>query len=478
MHEVKECQENANKINVLNDLAFRLMKQKGISITKARDEIAKEFSFKNWQTLLSNLDKVKELQFEKKFPNETSNNAFLSKKGIDRVALWPTPVGLRKSILDATAPLRLLLKESGIHDYTTQNKGQENKKFVLGYLVGDSVQETRVSLYRPETKKGDPRIWFSKLSRFASAGAELAVTVNEDTLFVFNLSAFNYENLLEQGAFDNYPKVLSLFSSSFLSTNALELLEKFKKLGVIHAPHRNQSNKDQKRDTDVGMAIEAAIGIAPNSAKQPDYKGIELKAWRNEKKNRHTLFTQIPSKFLDSRISSMCDFAALVGYAIRKAEVLPLALKKRADAKDLRCTVSAVVPNSQNLMLRVDNESDELIEFRDKEDLLLWTGKDLRKRLVTKHPETFWISCKTLKDNQGLEAFKVEKIYYTRSPLHRLFLSLIEQGKITLDHLCSWHIINKGSPNPKVGFTEKGPSFKIRENDLRLLFPDPIEIDI
>ena len=56
--------------------------------------------------------------------------------------LSPTPTGMAKSIIDAIADVRILLKESGIHDYDLQKQGPENKTIVKSFFVNhDAVVE-------------------------------------------------------------------------------------------------------------------------------------------------------------------------------------------------------------------------------------------------------------------------------------------------------------------------------------------------
>ena len=60
-----------------------------------------------------------------------------------RVAfISPTPTGMEKSIMDAIGDVRILLKESGIHNYDLQGQGQDrcnpqsrnrNHSYILQY---------------------------------------------------------------------------------------------------------------------------------------------------------------------------------------------------------------------------------------------------------------------------------------------------------------------------------------------------------
>src|SRR5687767_12830588 len=82
--------------------------------------------------------------------------------GVDCTFVVPTLAGLEKCILDATAGVRAWLREQKIHDYSDQKQGPDAKVLINAVLFsrGEIVQST-ASLYRPITKNGDPRIWFS-----------------------------------------------------------------------------------------------------------------------------------------------------------------------------------------------------------------------------------------------------------------------------------------------------------------------------
>lgn len=78
-----------------------------------------------------------------------------------------TPTGLKKSILDATAPMRAYFLENGVHDYETQPQGQKYKQIKTACILTDTKKfVTKVAFYRPNTKKGDPRMWIYGLGSY------------------------------------------------------------------------------------------------------------------------------------------------------------------------------------------------------------------------------------------------------------------------------------------------------------------------
>ena len=123
--------------------------------------------------------------------------------GVPVAFLTVTETQLKKSIMDAVKPVRELLKEKGVHDYDTQKQGTDSKTVkTANFLIYECVTvgsdgdetlidattavEEKVTLYRPASKKGDPRIWFTNLKKYAHAGDTLVVMADNETLYVVN----------------------------------------------------------------------------------------------------------------------------------------------------------------------------------------------------------------------------------------------------------------------------------------------------
>ncbi len=95
---------------------------------------------------------------------ETKNVKFLVDKQVEFATIQITETGLKKSILDATAPVRAYFKEKNVHDYDLQLQGPEHKRVIDTFIMTEVAQYlTKASLYRPVTKKGDPRLWVNKV---------------------------------------------------------------------------------------------------------------------------------------------------------------------------------------------------------------------------------------------------------------------------------------------------------------------------
>ena len=201
--------------------------------------------------------------------------------------------------------------------------------------------------------------------------------------------------------------------------------------------------------TAIGMSIEAALGIPPNSSKAPDYKGIELKSARNNK-NRSTLFAQVADWNL-SKCKSSAEILDNYGY-------------QREEDFRLYCTVSTKQANSQGLKFIYDEGNDVLQECHsDGQQVAAWPGNLLRGRLLEKHRETFWIQADSI-DIGGKEHFILKSVVHTRSPMLSQLMPLIASGVVTMDHL-----IKRKDGRVQ----EKGPLFKLHKDALKLLFPTP-----
>ena len=381
---------------------------------------------------------------------EISKVKELSNNSIPFTLIEPTKTALEKSIIDATAPVRLFLQEQCIHDYNLQQQGPENKINIeeTFILTEDEQIKSNTSLYRPNTKKGDPRIWFKNLPKYSNANDIFAITYLDSCIYLFNITQLDILEILKG---ENSP--IKKLAKSFLDNSnniADELLGKLREIvnsGAIKAIRTG--------DTAVGHAIESALGIEQNSDKKPDYKGIELKSSRAKKTTRKNLFAQV-SDWEKSKFKSSEEILNKFGY------------QRDSDFK-LYCTVSSKVVNSQGLSLKINLEDDLLIEYSNKPEVgefVVWTLTKLKSRLLEKHNETFWIDAESeLID--GIEHFHLKKVLYTKKPNPYIFQLLIEQGEITIDHLI------KKDEDGKV--IEKGPLFKISKKGFTVLFPEPIE---
>ena len=361
---------------------------------------------------------------------ETKNVKFLVDKQVEFATIQITETGLKKSILDATAPFRAYFKEKNIHDYETQLQGPEHKRVVDTYILTEEKQHhAKTSLYRPVTKKGDPRLWVNKVRdvEFLRANDIFAFIAHRGVLFTINLTTVNIEKVC-MSPIDTPLKDLIFEISRRKTSISNELLELIKDRMSDWMP------AEILADTGIGRTVESVLGIDMNPSKRPDYKGIELKSHREASKVRNTLFTQAP-EWAISRLKSGRAIVEEYGY-----------IPDGYIHKSLHVTLTANRPNPQGLGLLVQPqlgilEADEFARialddgsFRKINDVAAWQLINLHERLLTKHHETFWIEAETKKES-GQEYFRVSQILHTKNPITSQFDVLLDQGQITVDFL-------------------------------------------
>ena len=459
--------------------AKKLKKEKNLSHSAALHAISLDLGFESWSALQKEIKIREQLSFATPAPSNTfaeyddidmseedyavierernedlpfevkdlvlKNKRYLTKLGAEYSIFELTLTGLAKSILDATQSVRAHFEELNFHFYAEQGQGPKHKVIKDAYLLTDSkVTKSAMSLYRPKTKKGDPRMWFRKLGGFAKAGDQVAIIILGDIAYLINLS-----KVLLSSSIALAKSEIKIFLDNFSKVEnevANELLAKLQKLAEKPLPALRSG------DTAIGYTIETHLNIAANSSKQPDYYGIELKSGRGVK-SRTTLFAQV------------ADWA--ISPCKKSAEILNKYGYEREDDFKLYCTVSIQRENSQGLSFIYDQSKDELQEWYNKAELVaIWPGKLLRARLKEKHSETFWIEAES-EVIDGVENFHLLNVTHTKSPVVSQLMPLIQSGVITMDHL-----IKKSGKTNRV--SEKGPLFKMNKRELDLLFPEPV----
>jgi len=385
---------------------------------------------------------------EKSDANIAEALAKFNKIGVDVALIVPTANGMQKSIMDATASIREYFRDVGIHVYDDQNKGQDSKVIKTAFFVWpDSLQETSASLYRPETKNGDPRIWFPKLKEYASPFNLLALVVHNGKIYVINCS--RPEVLATLANPDTPLGSLMAALAPKPDSVASELLARIKDISS-----RGFIKTVRAGDTGVGATLEDLLGISANANKTPDYKGIEIKAKRLRKgrPNRVTLFSQVPDWKL-SPIGSAWDLLSSYGYY-------------RNGKLRLNHEMNAKAPNSLGFMLELDANRDWLkqnhVSKAANKHVVTWQMPKLRDRLIEKHPQTFWVSAKC-QGAADMESFHYLQVEHTKSPKVRNFDTLIEGGVISVDYLMS-------EKNPGT-VRDHGYLFKIHPQNFDALFP-------
>ena len=226
-----------------------------------------------------------------------------------------------------------------------------------------------------------------------------------------------------------------------LEGNPKILLEKIKEIY-----NEGWIKSKRKGDTGVGYTLETKLGIRANSNKSPDFRGIEIKSFRERANGKLvTLFSQVPN--WKASKTSRSEILSNYGYEDQNKRF------------NLYCSVFGNEKNSLNWKLEVDKENKKILAVNDGKEITFWNFDKIEKRITEKHKESFFVFAQTKIEN-NIEYFLYNKVIYARSASLENFLNLIEQGKIcqdfvmhkkengsTRDHGFLWRIRNTSIPN-------------------------------
>ncbi len=393
----------------------------------------------------------------------------------------PTQTGIKKSIFDAHETFRIYLSSKQIHDYSKQRLGPKNKKVLkITLICANALVPLNISLYRPKTKKGDPRVWVLGLKPFIKAGNLLAFFKIGDVLYVVNTS--------DPWVWNSLKSSKSLFSTILQSAaknldsieiELLTLLKSIEKKGWVPTISTNS-----KSTNDVGDTLEKLLGIKRNSSKAPDYKGIEVKG--SQKGPAHKVITGKFDLFglvPDWEISPVKSEAQLVheyGYDSDKH-----------GAKALQSTVLHK-KNPQGLYLDYNEQEDWIQNNKSSSvkkpiNVVNWKCSELKKALSAKHNKTFWVVAdKRTNPKTGKKEFYYHTVIASSDPLLNNFTILILENSISLEYVAKQEIDSKGrtipiSRGPGKGYPKirsHGINWKIKANKLASLFPNNRTIDL
>lgn len=395
---------------------------------------------------------------------EKRNMEFLVNHNIKFTQVQVTATGLKKSILDATIPMRTYFKENGVHDYEIQDKGPENKVMIETHILTNFKDTpTQSSLYRPMTKDGDPRIWIYGLKYSTEANDIHAIIAPEpNVLYVINLTKINIPDQVETSLASPIKDLIvkMSFDANGVSQELLTILREFQYMWI---------DTKINADTGIGREVESLLGIEMNASKLPDYKGIELKSFRSQRPSiKKNLFCKVPDWDI-SFLKSGAEIVDKYGYI-------------SDGIKSYRNTLYCSKPNSQNLRLNMNYpqnlleiEEDRKLgeeEFKKIADVAVWRLQTLHQCLLTKHHETFWIEVDTRTGEHGQEQFRFNKIEHTKNPIVSQFDILLEQSMITVDLLLGRPKVDLKTGDPKKG--GDAVSFKIKKSAAGLLFPETL----
>jgi hypothetical protein len=171
---------------------------------------------------------------------------------------------------------------------------------------------------------------------------------------------------------------------------------------------------------DVGLTLEHCLKIAPNSAKDPDFMGIELKA-KLDTGTLQTLFSRVPSDYIDSDRNSFFNKYAY--------------WDPKRERKALNLSFSAKRP-LRNWLLDFDSMESKIFAVNENTRVLLYRYEDLAESLSKKHNETAFISA--VKENRsGTKTYRFKDMLYCKDVDFDRFVEMGMKGNIYLDFTMS-----------------------------------------
>ena len=340
--------------------------------------------------------------------------------GVETGLFEVTQTQLDKSIIDANASIRQSFSYTGFHEFSDQRQGRDALvRRDVSFFSSTGLVPTTISLYRPNTKNGDPRVWISRLGLISpetKSGDIVAIAQNGQLCVAVNVTALVRSNRSLSSLVKFFPED----PDEPATLIAEELLAKLRLLAS-----RGPILTTKRGDTAVGFAIESALGIEANSRTAPDYEGIEIKSGRSLEGNKNkTLFAKVPD-WGRSPVGGYSELVERYGY-----------VQEGKDTKRLYCSVDGRKPNSQGLILKVNYELGSLEEYYSavpEKLALTWDLEVLRLTLEAKHKETFWIEAEEVKTRGGT-GFVLTQVLHTSRPRLSAFSLLLSNGSVWVDH--------------------------------------------
>lgn len=409
----------------------------------------------------------------------SSSDSYLPKSNVDSLAftikmskmcpqfgfIVPTETGLKKSIMDANGMIRYFLEFSGLHNYNNQKQGPENKVTIQTFLIDeDRLIDSSTTLYRPITKKGDPRIWISGLKQYANPTDLIMLYSIKGTIYAVNLSKPNLVKSIDEKGFVYEQIISSKNEESTAKEELLAMIQKLHDRGWIKATTTGP--------TAVGDTLEHELGIRRNNSTSPDYKGIELKATRitknGQKKqdSRISLFGKVPDNGLKYRqiLEQYGKYQVPKDRNVGRFQIYETLTTTRINGYDLFLKNGA-----DNKSLNIIHSPKRDFGSTDNNYVSSWDYDTLMKTLSKKHKETFFVKAESNMID-GIEYFRYCKIVHTEKPNVSVLFMLINNAIISIDLLAYFDENNK--------YKDHSMLFKIKPKDLHLLFGEEEVINL
>ncbi|MCT7610171.1 MvaI/BcnI family restriction endonuclease [Aliarcobacter butzleri] len=316
----------------------------------------------------------------------------------------------KKSIIDANKSLRLFLEDAFNLSYYNIEQGHKTFSNAL-ILTQNGLENVKISHYRPETKKGDPRFWVYGIKKIVYPNDMFILTSLNNSPFIIPL----------KWSFENFNKLISdsLGSNEVIFSDIQnELISKLKKVY-----EKGWIKTLRAGDTGVGYTFETLIDIRANSSKEPDFKGIEIKTSRkNGNNNLQTLFSKTPEW---GEYKNRAELVIDRGY-----------WDENKNRYALYMTINALVPNSKGWILKIDYDAEKIYILQNNDKTVYYDFRILKNALETKHKETLFIKADVKNKTNAVdpnEEFFYNEAFLCVGSSFVSFLSLIEKGLVSLD---------------------------------------------
>lgn len=163
-----------------------------------------------------------------------------------------------------------------------------------------------------------------------------------------------------------------------------------------------------------GLTIEQCLGISPNSSKNPDFGGIELKTKVGN--SLQTLFSLAPTVYLGCKDKR--DLVDNFGVYDEK--------------KDRVSLFSTFGVYQNNRGFRLSTESDAIIISNQEKAILKYDVSDIETSLINKHKKTAYINMSKSVHND-VEQCKIDNVFLCEQPSIGKFMDLINSGDVKFE---------------------------------------------
>lgn len=240
-------------------------------------------------------------------------------------------------------------------------------------------------------------------------------------------------------------------------TKIIKEFKRIKSLGYIKSKRLN--------DTGIGKTFEDYLGVNENNLRDPDFEGYEIKSHRKTSSSFVTLFTKSPTTPSGANSILRDKFGKPEGkYKVRTIRTSIFSNKWNTYNNSYSFKICVNKKNkSVDLLSKKIGSSKTNIECS-------WSFNELEKAFI-KLKSLFFVTAEREKKRVH-EYFHYTNATIFNNPSFENLISLIDTGKIMIDLRLGVYSsgVNKGKAH------DHGTGFRIKSNDLKLLYDDVFEV--